>query len=633
MNWSSLHGLFTGPPFTDPRGRSVVVGNLFRYAASAYEASLVYGTTLTADDRKLCFPRRDDECIRLQTDSDRLYHELLINEAVGALQAVEAELSYLSTCERGAAPTGSSMRCPSADDDNSEIMSSLDAAGRSLDKYFDVVPARDVETAVAAVARRNPRWSITPVESEEGSSSRSGTPAMMMVSEADADGSEATAAPTAATLLRFALPTLAAWLVSPLMSLVDTAVVGRGATPIALAALGPATMIGDSLSYLCSFLSVATTNLVATDYAQAARNNSSSSTPGAAIADRFGTATRLALLCGLLSASLQIAFGRFALTRYTSARSAAVVPIAYQYVWVRALGAPAALLARVSTATCLAIKDPVTPLVAVTASGLLNLFLDVLLVSVLGYGIGGAAWATVVSEIACAGIVVRAVLTKIQSPPSRARASLLPTREAVATYTAFAKPLVLTLIGKIATYSSLAHVATTVSVTSTAAHRVLMSIYWFTWPFAEVVSQIGQAFIPGATTKARGQLVRMLVASGVLVGLVCGGVSGGVLAFAPQLFTSDLEVMGCIRSLVPLVASCIATLALMCSMEGVLLATRRLTFLSRFYTANAFAMVTAFQLVERRSLGLHAAWGCLVGFQLIRLAAFAFVCRRADTER
>ena len=57
------------------------------------------------------------------------------------------------------------------------------------------------------------------------------------------------------------------------------------------------------------------------------------------------------------------------------------------------------------------------------------------------------------------------------------RRSLLPSRAATLTYASFAKPLVVTLIGKIATYSSLAHVATTVSVAGTAAHRVLMCVY------------------------------------------------------------------------------------------------------------------------------------------------------------
>ena len=68
----------------------------------------------------------------------------------------------------------------------------------------------------------------------------------------------------------------------------------------------------------------------------------------------------------------------------------------------------------------------------------------------------------------------------------------------------------------------------------------------------------------------------------------------------------------------------------MCAMEGTLLAARDLRFLSTFYTANAVAMVLAFQAVERRGLGLRAAWGCMLGFQLCRVITFAARLRHVD---
>ena len=538
-NWTSLLGLFDGAPFTEPRANSRVVGNAFRSAAAQYEKSLVYETELSGADRKVCFPQPDSDCIRLQIDSDRGYRELVINDVLSALQSVEEELAFLSGCERGVVQQG--LTCPAdlaADTD--EITKALSTAGASFDRYFDLVPAADARAAVGVVASTSPRWDLVPLDdgtsagasaagtstagtstagaSAEGASAagaRSKAPTMMQgQDEGDEAGGESPhtaatttgdASPTIATLARFALPTLAAWLVSPLMSLVDTAVVGRdrSASSLALAALGPATMVGDSMSYLCSFLSVATTNLVATALADGGAGSSSGSEPsqppGSAeragrLAEVFGTAVRLAVLCGVASALAQLTFGRAVLGRYTAARSAALVAPAFEYVRVRAIGAPAALLVRVGTATCLATKDPLTPLLAVAASGALNLCLDVLLVSCLGFGIAGAAWATVASEAVCAAIVLRAVCAKIggggragggtssgmsgeaaDGPlPSR---GLLPSRAATATYASFARPLVVTLVGKIATYSSLAHVATTVSVAGTAAHRVLMCVY------------------------------------------------------------------------------------------------------------------------------------------------------------
>lgn len=476
---------------------------------------------------------------------------------------------------------------------------------------------------------------------------------LLMCSAPNSDGETGTAAaigaPKAAALARFALPTLAAWLVSPLMSLVDTAVVGRDSvTALNLAALGPATMISDSMSYLFSFLSVATTNLVATALSDGAGADSVSGGGNShELARIFGSAVRLAVLCGLISALLQATFGRALLARYTAARSAALVSPAYTYVRIRALGAPAALLVRVGTATCLAVKDPLSPLLAVAMGGALNLALDALLVSKLG--IGGAAWATVASEAVCAVLVLRAVVFKLAPRaqlgsetthvkqqrlrpmlrrPSRLP-SLLPSRAFAATYATFAKPLVLTTAGKIATYSSLAHVATTVSVAGTAAHRVLMCVYWFMFPFAETWSQVAQTFLPGS--KQTRALMRRLLSCGAAVGLLSAASSAGVLTLAPQLFTRSPEAASVIRSLTPLVAACIATIGPMCSMEGALLATRRLGFLSRFYTLAAVALVAVFQGLERFGLGLRAAWTCMLAFSVVRVGSFALALRSGNS--
>ena len=167
LNFSALHSLFLRPPFTEPPvTEKRPVGNLFREAAAQYESSLEYSRELSADDRKLCFPRRDDECIRLQTDSDRMYRGLLVNEALGALQSVEAELSYLSECER----TGRSrqgLKCAAdALTDLAELDACLAAAGLAMDRYFDLVPAANLRSAMEILARTNERWQVVPLESE-----------------------------------------------------------------------------------------------------------------------------------------------------------------------------------------------------------------------------------------------------------------------------------------------------------------------------------------------------------------------------------------------------------------------------------------------------------------------------------
>ena len=208
----------------------------------------------------------------------------------------------------------------------------------------------------------------------------------------------------------------------------------------------------------------------------------------------LGAATRLSLLCGLASAALQIAFGARILATYTDASSRALVNPAARYVAIRALGAPAALLAKVSTAACLAMKDALSPLLALTLSGVLNLVLDVALVPALG--IGGAAWATLAAELFGAALIASAASRRLAptSAPRRFRlhkvSAWAPRRAEASAFGEFARPLLVVTVGKIATYSALAHVATTMGVASVAAHRVLMCVYWFCWPFGEVVSQV-----------------------------------------------------------------------------------------------------------------------------------------------
>ena len=152
-------------------------------------------------------------------------------------------------------------------------------------------------------------------------------------------------------------------------------------------------------------------------------------------------------------------------------------------------------------AACLANKDAVSPLLVIACGGLLNLCLDLALVP--RQGIGGAAWATLASELAAAAAISAIVWCRTlpaqpetTSPPPdnqpidlqpidqpRRRRSilpaLLPARSELAEFGAFGRPLIVSLLGKICTYSMLAHVATSMGVVATAAHRVLMCVYWF----------------------------------------------------------------------------------------------------------------------------------------------------------
>uniref|UniRef100_A0A2P2L1X5 Protein DETOXIFICATION Multidrug and toxic compound extrusion protein n=1 Tax=Rhizophora mucronata TaxID=61149 RepID=A0A2P2L1X5_RHIMU len=72
-------------------------------------------------------------------------------------------------------------------------------------------------------------------------------------------------------IVMFTGPATGLWLCGPLMSFIDTAVIGQGSS-IELAALGPGTVLCDYVSYVFMFLSVATSNMVATSLARQDKN-------------------------------------------------------------------------------------------------------------------------------------------------------------------------------------------------------------------------------------------------------------------------------------------------------------------------------------------------------------------------
>ena len=178
-----------------------------------------------------------------------------------------------------------------------------------------------------------------------------------------------------ARLVRFTLPTMAIWLSGPILSMVDTAVVGKAST-LELAAMTPGGVYVDYPSYLLSSaLAVATTTLVAQERMKR-RTRSETDDGDATVSD----AVALAAILGLVVAIVLAVAAAPAVAKFAGPRSASIVPAALTYASIRCLGVPFALVASVAQASFLACKSPAQPLLAVGASGAVNLVADVVLV-------------------------------------------------------------------------------------------------------------------------------------------------------------------------------------------------------------------------------------------------------------
>lgn len=159
----------------------------------------------------------------------------------------------------------------------------------------------------------------------------------------------------------------------------------------------------------------------------------------------------IAVGCGLLL-STALALGGGAALRAICWQAPVLVPAAHKYLSIRLLGLPAFIagtvlqamspihmytvipfrsapseldlsphaLSRVTSmriacimqAACLAAKDSISPLFVLMCAGALNLVLDVWLVSSMGMGIGGAAVATLFSQLVQAALLALVVQRK-----------------------------------------------------------------------------------------------------------------------------------------------------------------------------------------------------------------------------
>lgn len=423
-----------------------------------------------------------------------------------------------------------------------------------------------------------------------------------------------------ASLFRILVPSVSIWLASPVMSLVDTAVVGvaPGATA-ELAALGPATVLVDYLSFVFTFIAIATTSVVSR---ARARRDTDGVTRGVSDGLSFAAVSGAALAAFLLlfAEPLLKAWGL----------PTDVVKPALAYTLIRATAMPAALLTGVAQASFLALRDTRTPLLATVLAALVNLAGDVVLVCWCGYGLAGAAAATAASQLCCTAVLLRKLLQPLPSvgapAPLSELPSRLPTRAAVVEMAKLGGPVAIVIIIKVMFISTLCWAASVLGAVPAAAHAVCMSIYTFFAVIGDAVSQVAQVTLPGLLGDAPKALaaMRRLIGLGAAIGAANAALAASGPLLLPGAFTSSASVVEAIGLIGPvmLVALVFHTAAM--ATEGMLLAGRDLGFMVRSYSFNMVLSVSACFLAQKGfRLGVPAVWGALALFHGVRLCANA----------
>lgn len=445
--------------------------------------------------------------------------------------------------------------------------------------------------------------------------------------------------PSYSRLIVFFLSTTLIWLSEPLLSLVDTTVVGwippsasravAAASVEQLASLGPATTLCDSLLYLTYFLAIATTNKLAPDLARRRYRRLQTTTSHV-----LGVAGVL----GVAMTALIWTVGRPLLT-WMAGASATPNLIAYatKYASIRASVGTLAIMGMVAQSFCLVNLDTTTPTLAVLVASIVNITGDLLLRR---WGVVGAATATAAASVLSASVLLAAVRRQMvawrrleeaeaietQPPPPPVPMVSLPDRPAMVQLIQLAGPIFLVILAKIACYSAMTLRVTDFGVLSLAAHNIMMRCFFFFGTFGDALSQTAQSFMPATLYPVtsprdyRAVLRKLLVVTSV-VACINSQVVRLILQRFGRYLASDTSIVALFAEHSKFIGLSVLLHPFSLVFEGSVIAARDFRSLLRTY---AMTLVLHFGILRFYAGSFAAVWRTFFLFQSIRLGNFGW---------
>jgi len=423
-----------------------------------------------------------------------------------------------------------------------------------------------------------------------------------------------------ASVLRFAVPLLATNVVTPLLTMTDTAFVGRCASDavVQLAALGVSTPLTDYTVTLAAFIPAGLTNIISNGIAARESKESLGAKTYGALIVSFVLSV---IVAGVLIGAPETLLGWLKTPPEVMTTAAA-------FTKIRALGMPAAYLTTAAYAILVARKDTTSPLACVCLAATVNVALDYLAVAHLGMGAAGAAWATTVALwVGCVAIlnVVRRRGFTADFPWGTARYA-----EQMAPVMAFAGPITFLVFALLSIYTALILFANSLGVTVSAAHRIAGNVFAVAVLCGDPLIQAGQAFMPKyllprvprrlAARKMAGLLQQVGFGAGAFAGTACAL----TCLFGGAAFTKDAAVISQVRAVVvPMVAAVVANVVSK-SMYGVTVAAKQLAFLAGITGAGLVLFALALWRMNAVLVGpalYYWMWWVVAGYY-----ALAIVC-------
>ncbi len=423
-------------------------------------------------------------------------------------------------------------------------------------------------------------------------------------------------------IFALAIPALGALASDPLVTLVDTAFVGR-LGPVPLAALGINASVF-SLSFLVfNFLAYGTTPRIGRALGRRDREGA-----GRIVMQ----ALTLAVLTGFVATLLLLLFARPILGAMGA--SGELMDEALIYLRIRAFAGPALLIVTAGHGVFRGYHDTRTPLKITIGLNIVNLVLDPILIFVLDMGIAGAAVATVVAQWTGAvwflAVLLRWKRKEMGIP------LIIPHLSELKPFLRIGWELSIRTFALIGTMTLATAVATRVGVTAVAAHQVAAQLWLFMALIVDALAVAAQALVAGYLGADKPRTARMVADRMLLFGLVAGLILGAVFALLsgllPRIFTDDAVVIALVLSVFPFVIAMQPINALVFVWDGIFMGHEDFAYLAKAMLVSAAAATGVLLLVVPMGWGLAGVWWgiiTLMGMRLLTLAWRYYLGRRS----
>ena len=204
-----------------------------------------------------------------------------------------------------------------------------------------------------------------------------------------------TEGPLTTKIIKFTIPVMLTGILQLLFNTADVIVVGRFTGKTALAAVGSTGSLINLLVSLFMGLSIGTNVLVARY--QGAKDDK-------AVSETVHTSIALGIVGGLILLIIGVVATRPLLEMMATPED--VIDQSTLYMRILFFGMPLNLILNFGAAILRAIGDTKRPLYYLTIAGVINLFLNIVLVTVFSLGVAGVAIATVISEGVSCGLIL-----------------------------------------------------------------------------------------------------------------------------------------------------------------------------------------------------------------------------------